>query len=72
MADGKGRDEWGRMSSLLAMLANIHRDPKKKRRPYTPVEFNPYHAPKRKRGHPVTVDRLAREIESLGKGRRKR
>ena len=41
MADGRGKAEWGRMSVLLAMLANINRDPKKSR-PAKPSDFNPY------------------------------
>jgi hypothetical protein len=42
MADGKGRDEWARTALVCSILANCHRDPKKKPRPYTPAEFNPF------------------------------
>ncbi|MBM4019873.1 MAG: hypothetical protein FJ288_16385 [Planctomycetes bacterium] len=41
MAEARGRDEWGRMSSLLALLANVNRDPKRTR-PFKPADFNPY------------------------------
>ncbi len=41
MADGRERAEWGRLSALLAMLANCNRDPKKGR-PLSPADMNPY------------------------------
>ena len=48
MARGRQRDQWSRMSSLLAMLANIHRDPKKGRE-YAASDFDPtYEKPPRR------------------------
>ncbi len=44
MAEGRSRDEWARTSSLLALIANAHRDPKKTRG-YKPGDFNPFAAP---------------------------
>ena len=41
MAEGHGRDEWGRLSVLLALTANCHRDPKKGR-PLKPSDYDPY------------------------------
>ncbi len=41
MADAKGRDEWSRTASLLALIANAHRDPKRARA-FTPSDFNPF------------------------------
>jgi plasmid replication initiation protein len=46
MAEARSRQAWAHTSSLLAMLANIHRDPKKTRA-YKPADFNP-HASSRK------------------------
>jgi hypothetical protein len=48
MADSRGRDNWNHTSSLLAMLFNINRDPKKQRA-ISPEVFNPYinHKPKK-------------------------
>ena len=43
MADARSRDEWSRMSSLMALLANCHRDPKKSR-VLTPRDFDPFAA----------------------------
>jgi hypothetical protein len=52
MADGRGRAEWGRMSSLMALVANINRDPKRTRA-FRPDDFNPY-AERRSRGILIT------------------
>lgn len=40
MADAKERSDWGRASSLMALMANLNRDPKK-RGPFKPSEFSP-------------------------------
>jgi len=41
MAEGHGRDEWSRLSVLLALTANCHRDPKKGRA-LKPSDYDPY------------------------------
>jgi len=41
MAEGHGRDEWGRMSVLCALIGNAHRDPKKGRA-FKPSDFDPF------------------------------
>ncbi len=46
MAEGRSRDEWARTSSLLAMIANCHRDPKKTRA-FKPADFDPFATPTR-------------------------
>jgi len=51
MAEARGRDAWGRTATVLALLANIHRDPKK-HRAFRPSDFNPYEA-RRKTGIPI-------------------
>ena len=40
MADARGRAEWARFSSLMALLANCHRDPKRSRA-FRPHDFDP-------------------------------
>lgn len=67
MAEGRSRAEWGRTSSLLALIANCHRDPKKTRA-YRPADFDP-HAARRER--PVSVERLTREIIAADRARRR-
>lgn len=44
MAEGRGRFEWEIASSLMALEANIARDPKKGQA-FSPSDFNPF-APK--------------------------
>lgn len=45
MADGRSRELWNHTSAVLAMVANIHRDPKKGR-PLRPADFHPLATPK--------------------------
>jgi hypothetical protein len=53
MAEGRGRDLWSHTSALLALIANVNRDPKKSR-PLKPADFNPHAASLRKApGGPV-------------------
>jgi len=40
MAEGRLGHDWAQTSTLLAMLANCHRDPKKTRA-FSPKDFNP-------------------------------
>jgi hypothetical protein len=46
MAEGRSRDEWARTSSLLALIANAHRD-RKKTRAFKPSDFDPFAKPTR-------------------------
>jgi len=41
MAEGHGRDEWSRLSVLLALTANCHRDPTKGRA-LKPSDYDPF------------------------------
>jgi len=41
MAEARRRDQWSHTATLLAMTANVHRNPKKRARPFSPVEFHP-------------------------------
>ncbi len=41
MVDAHRREAWQHTSSVLATLANIHRDPKKKPKPYSATDFQP-------------------------------
>lgn len=56
MAEGRGRDEWGRMSSLLALVANVNRDPKRTSA-FKPADFNPYESGRRSTGGGVPLTR---------------
>jgi hypothetical protein len=56
MAEGKNKALWCHTSSLMALIANCHRDPKKTS-PYKPDHFNPY--AKRDEGRPLTREEAA-------------
>jgi hypothetical protein len=47
MAEAKSRENWAHTSAILAMTANVNRDPKKTK-PFGPADFNPYEVAKRK------------------------
>lgn len=46
MAEAASRDAWAHTSTVLAMLANANRDPKKTR-PFKPSDFDPHQVSKR-------------------------
>jgi len=41
MAEARARADWARTASLMALVANTNRDPKKTR-PFRPSDFDPY------------------------------
>ncbi len=45
-----GRDRWNHTAAVLAMLANVNRDPKRRRRPFMPANFHPYEQGRQRRG----------------------
>ena len=53
MAEARDRQAWNRLSVLLALTANCHRDPKKQRA-LRPEDFNPY--ARRRAGVRITSD----------------
>lgn len=55
MTDSRGKDNWNHTSSLLAMLFNINRDPKKQRA-ISPDVFNPYVTRKPKKDTRMAFD----------------
>lgn len=42
MAESRGKFEWSQTSSLLALLANAHRNAKKHPTPFKPNDFDPF------------------------------
>ena len=45
MAEGRQRADWSRTSSLMALIANTQRDPKKTRA-FRPSDFDPFARPR--------------------------
>jgi len=54
MAEARQRHDWSMASSVMALLASVHRDPKK-RRAFKPSDFDPF-ARKADSGQPIPVD----------------
>ncbi len=44
MAEARVRDEWRRTSTVLALIANCNRDPKKTKA-FRPADFDPFREP---------------------------
>ncbi len=42
MAKGRQKAEWERTALLAAIGANPYRDPKKRKKPFEPADFNPF------------------------------
>lgn len=68
MSEGRGREHWAHTSALLALLANVHRDPKK-HRPFSPADFNPYALDEQKPA-PKTRDLSILKAVFVDQGRR--
>jgi len=57
MAEARGREGWAHTSAILALIANVNRDPKKTR-PFKPSDFDPYSA-KDRRDEAIEVKDMA-------------
>lgn len=57
MAEARGREAWAHTSAVLALIANVNRDPKKTR-PYKPGDFDPYSA-RDKRSEAIAITDMA-------------
>jgi len=64
MAESRTREAWDHTANLLAMMAEINRDRKKRRRPFRPDEFGPF-ARGRKHRKRVSVDELVDDMMSF-------
>ena len=42
MAEAKRQHDWNVASTIMALMAEMNRDRKKRRKPFKPDEFNPY------------------------------
>ena len=57
MAEARGRDNWTHTSTVLALTANVNRDPKRSR-VWRPGDFNPYETRRARGGVPLTAENL--------------
>ena len=60
-----------RMAQLLALIANVNRDPSRRRRPYTPDDFLPQRGPRSEPDPDVLRPRIDAAMAAFG-GLRKR
>jgi len=65
MAEGRCREDWAHTSTVMALLANINRDPRKKSTPFKPADFDPYVHLDRKAAGQAFDDRLPGSIDTL-------
>jgi hypothetical protein len=63
MAEAKSREAWDRTASLMALLANCHRNHRRKPTPFTPDRFHPYR--QRAKRPTITLGDLAHQIGLL-------
>lgn len=42
MLDGHSEASWAHTASIMALIANVNRDPKRRSTPFTANDFNPY------------------------------
>ena len=61
MADGRRQEDWSHTAHLLSLIANCHRDPKKRRAPFQPAHFDPT----RKRRRPKRLKKETGDLRLL-------
>lgn len=42
MAKGRVKQQWDHTASILCFLASPYRDPKKQKKPFSPMQFHPF------------------------------
>lgn len=58
MTQARCESEWNHTASLMALLANINRDPKKQSSPFKPEDFHPLMPKKPKSAVALTMNDL--------------
>jgi len=41
MVDARRQDQWSHTAAVMALTANVHRNPKRRSQPFSPAEFHP-------------------------------
>jgi hypothetical protein len=67
MAEGRSGALWQHTSHVLALVANVNRDAKRRPRPFLPADFDPHARPARHAAAPGPTVRL-RDVASLRAG----
>jgi len=64
MAEAKRQHDWNVASTIMALMAEMNRDRKRRRKPFKPDEFNPY-AEKKPIVAKGTVEQAARLLNAI-------
>jgi len=67
MSEARAQAMWAHTSSIMALIANVNRDPKRTR-PFKPSDFNPLLGGAQRRGVPLRRDTLDLLKAFAGKG----
>jgi hypothetical protein len=65
-AEAKVKESWDHTASLMALIANVNRDPKKGRA-LKPKDFHPFYSSRRRSR--VSVEQLSREMTKIARGK---
>jgi hypothetical protein len=60
MAEARSRERWDHTASVMALLANLHRDPRKSR-VFRPEDFHPYR-PRLQTKHPKVGIQVLKQL----------
>ena len=58
MVEGRNAEAWSHTSAVLSLIANVNRDPKK-RRAFRPKDFDPYASSRKKRTEKISEEDLS-------------
>ncbi len=59
MATGRSKAQWSHTSEILAILAEVNRDPRKRSAPFTSRDFNPHGKKPETKEQPVKTVTMA-------------
>lgn len=55
MWEGRVRENWNHTAQMMALTANINRDPKRKSKPFAPADFHPLERARESRVIPADI-----------------
>lgn len=74
MAEARSKQLWLHTSNVLALVANVNRDPKKQKRPFTAAMFNPHEQNRTRssgKGIPLTRENIGCLKAMVGRPQRR-
>jgi len=61
MSEGDSQARWSHTSAMMALIANVNRDAKKRPRPYQPSDFDPHTTGKNEKQDVIRIDENNKE-----------